>query len=244
MFPPLALTPDSAVSRTRAPRRVLIVFLAASVAIHATVIVFAPEFSLEFLLAGPAPLEVIIERPQPRLVEPAEPVAAPSTVSPPAPRRKVPARPPSPPRAPMTAVPVPLPESPIAAPEPQPQPVPEPQLSAPAPQASTAKIPVTPPSHMAAYLRNPPPSYPTASRAAGEEGTVVLRVRVKRDGLPGRVDISKSSGWHNLDAVARDAVWKWRFVPAREGKEPVEATMDVPITFRLKDAGEGLGRSR
>jgi len=83
-----------------------------------------------------------------------------------------------------------------------------------------------------------------ASRTAGEEGTVILRVLVTRDGLPGRVEIRASSGWHNLDNAARDAVWKWRFVPARDANAPVEATMDVPITFRLKEPGPGLGRSR
>lgn len=241
------MAPERAATRTRAPRRVLMVFLSASLAVHAAVLVFAPEFSFESMPAGPGPLEVIIEPPRPLPVaQPVEPLPVPPMASPPTDRPQARTRPKRPARPSTTALPAPglSLDSPLAAPEPQPQPAPEPQPPAAGPQAGFGKIPATPPSHTAAYLRNPPPPYPMASRRAGEEGTVTLRVLVKRDGLPGRVDIGKSSGWHNLDAVARDAVWKWRFVPAREGDDPVDATMEVPITFRLKDAAEGSSRSR
>jgi protein TonB len=102
--------------------------------------------------------------------------------------------------------------------------------------AESASVKVTPPRLDAAYLSNPPPAYPPAARRAGEQGTVTLRVLVMRDGLPSRVEIEKSSGSRLLDAAARDAVWGWRFAPARHGTDPVEQWMQVPVRFRLEDA--------
>jgi protein TonB len=240
--------PESAAAQSRTPGRVLRLFLGASLAAHAAVIVLAPEFSFESMLAGSDLLEVTIERPAPPMpVEPeqqAAPVPAPQTAPSATAHAKAATRPRNQPRAPVAAVPAVEPafESPATADAPQR--IPERQPTAAAPAAGAENRPVTAPSATAAYLRNPPPQYPMTSRMAGEEGTVILRVLVKRDGMPGRVEIKNSSGWHNLDAVARDAVWKWRFVPGREGNDPVEATMDVPITFRLKEAAEGLSRNR
>ena len=37
-----------------------------------------------------------------------------------------------------------------------------------------------------------------------------------------------------LDNAAQDAVWRWKFVPARRGDEAVSAWVLVPITFNLK----------
>lgn len=95
---------------------------------------------------------------------------------------------------------------------------------------------LTPPSFAAAYLDNPPPSYPLAARRKGDEGTVTLRVLVTQDGVPGNVVIDRSSGSTALDAAALAAVRAWRFVPAREAGRAVDAWVLVPIVFRLQDA--------
>lgn len=108
-------------------------------------------------------------------------------------------------------------------------PPPAPELK---PQA--AGVAVALPSFNAAYLRNPAPRYPAASRRAGEQGTVMLRVLVTRDGLPSRVDVEKSSGSPYLDAAALEAVKAWRFAPARRGDESIESWVLVPIVFRLE----------
>jgi protein TonB len=100
--------------------------------------------------------------------------------------------------------------------------------------AEAAAQQVTPPSFDAAYLSNPAPQYPPAARRAGQQGTVTLRVMVKRDGLPTRVEIEKSSGSRLLDTAAQDAVWSWRFVPARHGTDPIESWVLVPVVFRLE----------
>ena len=106
------------------------------------------------------------------------------------------------------------------------------------PVAAAAQAPPPPPvvsaaRFDAAYLQNPRPNYPPASRRLGEEGKVLLRVRVSAEGQPAAVDLEKSSSFERLDEAARQAVARWRFVPARRGDEAIEATVVVPVVFRL-----------
>jgi periplasmic protein TonB len=95
---------------------------------------------------------------------------------------------------------------------------------------------VAPASVNAAYLHNPLPRYPAAARRAGEQGTVVLRVLVSRDGTAARVELDKSGGSPHLDAAARETVRAWRFTPARRGAEAIESWVVVPVVFRLEGA--------
>jgi len=86
----------------------------------------------------------------------------------------------------------------------------------------------------AAYLHNPEPKYPPLSRRLGEEGRVLLKVRVTADGLAAAVDLEKSSNFERLDEAAKQVVTRWRFVPAKRGEQPIEASVIVPIVFRLE----------
>ncbi len=111
----------------------------------------------------------------------------------------------------------------------------------PAPEAATQPRdvsgeagPETPPSFRAGYLRNPEPPYPSASRRLGEQGTVHLRVLVTAEGRPAKVDVHRSSGFARLDDAAAAAVREWRFLPAKRGTTPVEASVIVPVVFRLE----------
>lgn len=111
-----------------------------------------------------------------------------------------------------------------------------------APQAaarSEESLPVAPPPVVGArfdadYLHNPKPVYPAASRRLGEQGRVVLRVRVSAHGLPLAVEIKQSSGFPRLDEAARAAVERWRFIPARQGSETVDSSVLVPLQFALE----------
>jgi protein TonB len=94
-------------------------------------------------------------------------------------------------------------------------------------------LPITPPTSSAVYLRNPPPRYPVSARRNGEQGTVTLRVLVTKEGVPASVSVQTTSGSPNLDQAALEAVKGWRFVPARQGTEPIDASVLVPIVFRL-----------
>ncbi|MBA4710231.1 energy transducer TonB [Aquitalea aquatica] len=83
------------------------------------------------------------------------------------------------------------------------------------------------------YLHNPAPVYPPSSRRNGEEGRVLLRVRVSAAGQAEAVDVQHGSGFSRLDEAAREAVANWRFTPARRGGQALASTVIVPITFRL-----------
>jgi len=95
-------------------------------------------------------------------------------------------------------------------------------------------VPITAPIFNADYLRNPPPAYPTLSRRIGEQGRVVLRVLVSAAGSPQAVEIRESSGHPRLDRAAREAVERWRFVPAKRGDQPIAAWVLVPVSFSLE----------
>ena len=119
---------------------------------------------------------------------------------------------------------------------PAPSPVPAPVAAAaeapPAPEAPRP-APITPARFDADYLQNPEPPYPILSKRQGEQGRVLLAVRVSAEGRADEVQIKQTSGHSRLDEAARAAVSQWRFVPARQGSEAVAANVVVPITFRL-----------
>lgn len=102
-----------------------------------------------------------------------------------------------------------------------------------APSASAA--PQVPARFDAAYLSNPAPEYPRLSRRRGEQGRVLLRVRVLASGLPEHIEVARSSGHPRLDEAAGDTVALWRFAPARRGETAVDSWLLVPIEFRLDD---------
>ena len=77
------------------------------------------------------------------------------------------------------------------------------------------------------------PRYPGASIRNGEEGTVLVRVTVGRDGLPTQTEVARSSGSRHLDKEAREVVLRWRFRPVRIDGVTVQATGMVPIKFDL-----------
>jgi protein TonB len=102
-------------------------------------------------------------------------------------------------------------------------------------EADTAQAATSQPLFDAVYLRNPPPAYPPSARRQGTEGKVLLRVEVTKEGQAQTVAVAHSSGSGILDEAAREAVQNWRFVPARRGSETVDASVIVPIIFRIRE---------
>lgn len=100
--------------------------------------------------------------------------------------------------------------------------------------AATTAEPVTSASFDADYLKNPAPSYPTASRRMGEEGKVILRVQVNTLGAPEQVEVKSSSGSSRLDDAALQTVRTWKFIPAKRGETPIESWVMVPINFKIE----------
>ena len=78
------------------------------------------------------------------------------------------------------------------------------------------------------------PDYPKGARQRGEQGDVVLEIRVGADGLVERVEVAASSGHPELDEAAIRAAKAARFSPARAGREPVASTARLTLTFRLR----------
>jgi protein TonB len=103
-----------------------------------------------------------------------------------------------------------------------------------APAATPRSAEITPARFDAAYLNNPPPTYPPLARRLHEQGTVRLRVRVAPDGTPGSVEVATSSGSRRLDTSAEQAVSRWQFVPATQGGSNIPAWVIVPVVFKLE----------
>ena len=88
----------------------------------------------------------------------------------------------------------------------------------------------------ARYRETPKPNYPENARRKGREGTVLLRVLVNEEGQAKTIEINKSSGDDSLDRAAREAIQRWRFIPARYGQKAVESWIRIPVDFRLADS--------
>jgi len=165
---------------------------------------------------------------------PTEPVM-PSQPTPPAPTKPAPK---------LLATPNQTTASTLSAPVEEASETPPPQSSLPTTEQAIAALPqaaastqesITLPDFTAAYLNNPGPTYPVASRRRREEGDVLLKVRVSATGAPEEVLVDTSSGFLELDQAAANIVkQRWRFVPAKQGDVAVAAWVTVPMSFTLK----------
>lgn len=73
-------------------------------------------------------------------------------------------------------------------------------------------VPVTPPR----ILREVEPRYPASARNSGATGAVRVRILVGADGSVEGASVVGSSGNSEMDANAVEAVYKWRFSPAKD----------------------------
>jgi protein TonB len=78
------------------------------------------------------------------------------------------------------------------------------------------------------------PAYPEGARRQGAEGVATLRFQVQADGTVGEMAVVRSAGHPELDGAAMEAVKKWRFEPARSGREAVAVWVTLPVRFELK----------
>ena len=75
--------------------------------------------------------------------------------------------------------------------------------------------------------------YPAASRRLGEEGRVVARLTIDAAGRPIDWSVEESSGFTRLDSVVNCVIRRLEFIPGRRDGRGVEATVLLPIVFRL-----------
>ncbi|MBS0465538.1 MAG: energy transducer TonB [Proteobacteria bacterium] len=81
--------------------------------------------------------------------------------------------------------------------------------------------------HAMGSAYTPAPEYPTAERAAGHQGEVMVQLVMNTDGTVRAATVAKSSGYPVLDAAAVKAALTWR-IPAAGGDGRV---INVPLTF-------------
>jgi protein TonB len=85
----------------------------------------------------------------------------------------------------------------------------------------------------ASFKGNPLPTYPTMSRRLGEQGAVVLRIKITPNGAASEVQVLQSSGYTLLDRSAIDAIQQWKFIPASRDGQAVAAWYEWRWTFQL-----------
>ena len=121
-------------------------------------------------------------------------------------------------------------ETPELKPEPEKPKVEHPPAEpVPAVAPKQAKIDAPPKPHKAIK-----PDYPKGARQRGEQGDVVLEIRVNAAGIVDRVDIVSPSGFPELDEAAVRAARAARFTPAKSGGSAVASTARLTLTFKLK----------
>ena len=98
---------------------------------------------------------------------------------------------------------------------------------APAPKQARLDAPPKP-------KRNIRPDYPKGARQRGEQGEVVLEIRVNAEGSVDEVKVAASSGFAELDEAAVRAAKAAKFSPARSGRERVASTARLKLQFKLK----------
>lgn len=82
-----------------------------------------------------------------------------------------------------------------------------------------------------AVFHNRPPEYPAAAARARQQGAVIVVVHVSPSGHAASVDVVQSSGYALLDQAARDAVLRWRFLPAVRDGQPTASDMTMQFVF-------------
>jgi protein TonB len=83
------------------------------------------------------------------------------------------------------------------------------------------------------YGNNPPPIYPFEARRTGQQGTVVLSVRLNAHGTVETLAVKESSGHILLDQAAFRAIRRWHFNPATVAGIAVSSQVEIPVAFRL-----------
>ena len=79
-----------------------------------------------------------------------------------------------------------------------------------------------------------PPEYPDAARRSNQEGTVVLKIQIDKEGRVTAVQVDSTSGHAILDDAAKAAVLTWRYRPATLKGRAMASERHVRLVFRLE----------
>lgn len=83
------------------------------------------------------------------------------------------------------------------------------------------------------FVFQPKPKYPMIARRRGWEGTVVLNLEMLADGSIGTVEVVYSSGYHQLDKMAKTTVQRWKHEPQTPQLQRVQKWATQEIHFKL-----------
>lgn len=128
------------------------------------------------------------------------------------------------PKAPLPKANTSLPDQPAAPPPPAPSTV----------KSATAPAPI-PTTHQV-NLRSDriAPTYPKRALRMKQEGTVMLKILVDKNGSQKHIQLARSSQFPLLDRAAIDAVRQWRFHPTLRNGEAIISWVQVPIEFQIR----------
>jgi len=84
------------------------------------------------------------------------------------------------------------------------------------------------------YRKAFPPEYPRLAKKRGQQGLVLLRAKVDKQGEVEMVEVIASSGVKSLDARALETVEQWQFYPYTIANEATVAWVNIPVAFTLK----------
>ena len=86
-----------------------------------------------------------------------------------------------------------------------------------------------------ALLTHPKPAYPAPALRERQQGTVVVLAKVDVAGRVSDAQVVRRSGSFTLDRAAMNEVRHWKFEPALHNGQPVVASVEVPVSYRLGD---------
>ena len=82
------------------------------------------------------------------------------------------------------------------------------------------------------------PEYSERARIAEYQGTVILAVEIREDGVAHNIRVLRRLGL-GLDVKAVEAVRNWKFVPGTKNGEPVRVPARIEVSFRLPTRESG-----
>lgn len=85
------------------------------------------------------------------------------------------------------------------------------------------------------FIKKVPPAYPKIAARYKLQGTVVLRVILRRDGSIDEIEVLRelSGGKFGFEEEAIKAVKQWRFLPGSLNDKPVDIEAHLEISFKL-----------
>jgi TonB family protein len=84
------------------------------------------------------------------------------------------------------------------------------------------------------------PVYPSAAKAAGSQGTVILHAIIGMDGTPLSLQVVNDQIDPELARAAIESVSKWRYSPTLLNGNPIEVDTTIQVNFTLQPSAESL----